>query len=1045
MHKKVFSTLIVIMLLVVIAQFNTPISSVLSSGTKLIDPEEVVSNSTTTLDGLSPQTHAFYAKGYHWIFFSNGTLIATDLGEVYYVSSDDDLAFSYSTSVIEHDGAATGLWYADARQFAVYYDESNDKVHFTYLAGGENGGVGNQYLHYIMGVPNTNGTITWGTWYHILFFVDVLASQGFPTISVDSSGYPWIGYTFNPTGSGAGYYPYCIRSSTKNGVWTTEFTQVLDAWSDYYYFRVGFTPLASRNMYIFDSRNGNDIYNCRVEGRLYTQGVGFGAVDFNIDLYPRYYDRWDAASENSDVYISYRTTDGTINWSKRTWGVGWGVTSNVWSSSYDYNQLVVVRSYGFISIVPYSTSAFVYKLYKTSLSAWSDATTFCNSTNIFTPFTAFYDVNATRVGIMFLNGTSSPYSIMYSFMGGFGPSGLSTMTIDNMDAGDWLFAEERYYIFHIETISVNDTVLINFTDGAGNLIMFGYDIVESLTVIPNGTDYVSVDTYRTYHAIIGTLDVMKFYVLIRGITIDKIGVDFYAYMNTTDGAGEWVLAAEDYASIYSRGGISQDYYTGPSYRITGGDLWSFHCEKGSYYYTQSFYRNLQHIKIKFCMSFGNAIAVLNQTARMSFNLGMKFKYDESPDVWQTGWGIVIELDSFPPSWADDRWLAFNVSLYNNFLLVAGPVKMYTFYDYDGGLKVPATFWVDMWINKVNASSVFGFRITPYWYAMAKNGYSAFGTSFGQISGTWVPQVNYSTSTMFLDTMRSVSGDIVYARQIRLQELWAKADYPDLGNATVFECYDYSTFDITIAQKGLDGIQTPTFEETKAPTLPQWGVLSALFSALQGVFSELAAMFYPVFTAVSSYLIAGLDYALGFTGNPHVMSDIVSLVTTGVGILTNSITYIVATIGSYSSILLYVPSYFTNYIWNPVWNTVSFIATPTFNFLGWSVAIFGIFGAWFAGTSYTSVFGQTYNFTYMSQMRFGVFTGGSAIIAIITMLYFFIAPVLCITSRSLYPITAPFKLAYSVLDFLGRIATLLWQILHSMWSVISGFISMIKWW
>jgi hypothetical protein len=147
----------------------------------------------------------FHAEGHFWVFWFNGT---QDYGgyEVY-SSSADGVTWTSPVQV-------TKSWTLSAKTYSVWFDGTyiyNTLVWFDHF--------NNQYITYMRGVPNSDGTITWGT-QQIAQDSQPITAYDFVQISADSNGYPWIAYeTYNySTGIAA---PFLIKSSTNDGTWQT--------------------------------------------------------------------------------------------------------------------------------------------------------------------------------------------------------------------------------------------------------------------------------------------------------------------------------------------------------------------------------------------------------------------------------------------------------------------------------------------------------------------------------------------------------------------------------------------------------------------------------------------------------------------------------------------------------------------------------------------------------------------------------------------------------------------------------------------------------
>lgn len=147
----------------------------------------------------------FHAAGRFWCFWFNGTL---DFGgyEVY-SSSTDGVTWTSPSQV-------TGKWTLSPKTYSIWFDGSylyNVLVWFDQF--------NNQYLTFMRGIPNSDGTITWGP-ESIVQDPQAITAYDFVQISADTNGYPWIAYeTFNySTGIAA---PFVIKSTTNDGTWQT--------------------------------------------------------------------------------------------------------------------------------------------------------------------------------------------------------------------------------------------------------------------------------------------------------------------------------------------------------------------------------------------------------------------------------------------------------------------------------------------------------------------------------------------------------------------------------------------------------------------------------------------------------------------------------------------------------------------------------------------------------------------------------------------------------------------------------------------------------
>lgn len=157
------------------------------------------------------QKRSFYATSLFWVFYFSGYGGSDGIA---YKTSSDGLTWSDKTLVRASSGAANS--------WAVWFDG-------TYVSYSFTNGVDGGSMYYRKGTPQSDGTIDWLAVEQTAY---TCAEGHFPfysTISVDSTGKPWVG--FIDFDGASTYIPTVTTSSTTNGTWTTadSFPYVLDA------------------------------------------------------------------------------------------------------------------------------------------------------------------------------------------------------------------------------------------------------------------------------------------------------------------------------------------------------------------------------------------------------------------------------------------------------------------------------------------------------------------------------------------------------------------------------------------------------------------------------------------------------------------------------------------------------------------------------------------------------------------------------------------------------------------------------------------------
>jgi len=196
------------------------------------------------------QKKDFLAKGLLWDFYV--TTIGEDMTLCWRTSGDAGISWSAQTATVV---------YGYPEDIALYTD--GNYIYITRIAG-------SNIVKYQRGLLNVDGTIT--------FTPEVTAQTIFvpdypyrPNIAVDSSGYPYIGYTRH---IGANDRPFIIKSSTNDGTWVMDagYPRQLNATSSTQW-RVRPLPRIGDDMIAFYIRNGF-LYM-----QPYESGVGWGAEE----------------------------------------------------------------------------------------------------------------------------------------------------------------------------------------------------------------------------------------------------------------------------------------------------------------------------------------------------------------------------------------------------------------------------------------------------------------------------------------------------------------------------------------------------------------------------------------------------------------------------------------------------------------------------------------------------------------------------------------------------------------------------------------------
>ncbi|MBO3803817.1 MAG: hypothetical protein JTT11_08140 [Candidatus Brockarchaeota archaeon] len=424
------------------------------------------STATTTTDSLAIsdpfQRKNFYANGLFWVFYD----VRWDT--VYYRTSKDGISWSSATSL----GWPTGTWYGG--MFSIVFDGTY--FHYAYAFDVSSGNA----LKYRRGTPNSDGTITWSAAEQTA----VAGSSGItisqPCITLDSDGYPWIGYRRY---DGTNKYPYVTKSSTKDGTWTTAsgFPVRVSTFTAAGTISVPI-PLTGGKMLCLYTSNGFQVKgkSCDGSGNLgsevhttdYIQSAQMSAVGQGDYVHLVWSDNY---------YIRYTKYD----YSSNAFGTNSTVVSSVQSAISNWAPVLSIDAasnnlYCFYSGYPTANHIY-YKIKFSSNGSWSSATDWISETTDGLTdnnrLTGFYQDHGRKIGLVYLTKGSSPYNVRFSYLDGScdiaGKTGVMGLQAGN-DAEYLAFAIKLNYTtlgFGTSGMPLGDKYEVNFTIGSMDFSM----------------------------------------------------------------------------------------------------------------------------------------------------------------------------------------------------------------------------------------------------------------------------------------------------------------------------------------------------------------------------------------------------------------------------------------------------------------------------------------------------------------------------------------------------------------------------------------------
>lgn len=447
----------------------------------------IVGTSTWSMATAYPlQRKTFYANGRYWVFYTNGTNLV-------YKTSTDGITWSASTTVRV---CAYGEF------FSIWFDGTY--VHYAYAAGS---------IKYKRGIPESEGTITWSADEQTV--ATTYNNAYYPFISVDTSGYVWIGYI----DSSGGYHPYVIKSGNNDGTWgsTPEgFPYLLSATTGS--FCVEVIPLTAGKMLAIYVK-----LETPVKAKRWTGSEWGAEISVTSNIKDDY--AFSAVAENDDVHLVFlKVTSNDIVYAKyiytsNLWGTEVTVQASVTEDSYPTLSINIVNNYLYCFWAGSPTADHVY--YKKSVAGtWdADPTDWINeSVDLLTSYqelTSFYKDFNYKIGLVYMTKKTSLYNVKFEYLTVL--EDLTTYTAYNRHKF-WGIAEHPYnlewtsllldsilcknescYFFKYSDIPFSNTTEINFDiklisaepDAYGYVIVLS-DLEGTLDSISLAGNYIAV-------------------------------------------------------------------------------------------------------------------------------------------------------------------------------------------------------------------------------------------------------------------------------------------------------------------------------------------------------------------------------------------------------------------------------------------------------------------------------------------------------------------------------------------------------------------------
>lgn len=472
----------------------------------------------------------------------------------------------------------------------------------------------------------------------------------------------------------------------------------------------------------------------------------------------------------------------------------------------------------------------------------------------------------------------------------------------DLDCGGWIIADERYYSFTLTVQGstgadvfdiVNASIQFNFSTYAGMLQCTFWYINGNWTVeMSPDIDDRNLWPARTRNGLLSYSDdnasaYFVFEVWITAHASDLYLTGFNVTLQVSSNTRTSTGFAGDFARIYSNGGFSLNYWTtGFAGKVEGGDAFELYAHNYSSVYNEMVYHNLQHIKMN--------PEVDALVGRQSYTISFGIDYCNDDGTWYNE--IEVRIAAINITYENilgggERWICYDVNWYQRESLIRTDTIFMFHHGESAAVGEPFNHrvWFDFWFNRINGSTTIGGRVNAYEFPM-KDGAAPY---LKWLSTAWGVKDNTAKDSMCMADLLDDNGTIMSVSQIKLMKVWCELYVSAWTTSQTATLLKYEVMDLSFGQTPLTGIQTPSFDETRVPTMQQGGLAGFLGSTFLYVGKWLSDNIIFGGLGLWPMFVAFLDTISAWMGYPNGFSNMITWLVGAWGWFATSIVWIAA--------------------------------------------------------------------------------------------------------------------------------------------------------
>ena len=515
-------------------------------------------------------------------------------------------------------------------------------------------------------------------------------------------------------------------------------------------------------------------------------------------------------------------------------------------------------------------------------------------------YTSFYLVATSAPCLVWLG--SGSYTVMNQNIELEDPqSEIQISFSPSLDCGNWIFVDERFYDFYVNAsvIGFENASDITYASISMTIPTYNGSVVSSwiwdagvwdVSMNPNFDDR-NLQPARTEDGVFSiasdnSTDYFDFRIWLTANVLDvyQIGLTANVTVATSDLSASIIYT--NVTRVYSKGGFSLQYASSSPLagHINGGDALELFAANGTYVTNDMVFHNLQHIKL---------------LPELWGEFSLVYEFDYGIDYYDAnGTRLNLLCVNLTASYIDvpgllgggDRWVNYSVNWYSRGVLIKTDVIYMFHHGQTWGLYADFThrIWIDFWFNNRNGSTVVGGRVNAYEFPMQDNSQPYLRW----LTTNWGPKDDVATDSMCMVDLTDADGNVIQVSQIKLMSVFAAIN---IGQGAPYYqeilLRKYEVTDLTFGTVPLQGIQTPAFDATLVPAMPNAGLFGFLGSMFTSMGKWLSDNIIYGGLSLWPLFVGFLDTIAAMLGAPHFFSNLFTWIASGFSDLIQVMSYV----------------------------------------------------------------------------------------------------------------------------------------------------------